>query len=268
MKKIYFILFFSVLALFSCKDSDRDNDTTVNSCDAYGAGQSYALDVFKMVHQAALSSKGITSVNLADTTTLFGCDTLIVDTTSNPMTITIRFNGICMENGNEKSGEIMATFSGKYDYLSTVVNVSFSNYIFNGYPISGTLAYNFQGIVNGNPTYGITTTEYALENSKQRMLKFSGSQQLAITAGETTATVSDDTYSISGSATGRTFEGNDYNVLIDENLVLKGNCNWISSGTATVSPENKHPRLLNFGSSCDNNGTAQIYGLSYEVVFP
>lgn len=267
MKKLNFILIFCVIVLFSCKDSDRDKDTSINSCRAYGIGQSYALDVFKMVHQAALSSKGITAAYLANSTTLFGCDTLIVDTTTNPMSITIQFNGNCIENDNQRSGEIMATFTGKYDYLGTIVSISFNNYNFNGYPVTGNISYNFQGIINGNLTYGITATNYSIKNNKERVLEFSGSQKIAISTGETTATYNDDTYSISGTATGRTFEGNDYSVLIDENLTLKGNCNWVNSGVATVSPENKQPRLLNFGSSCDNNGTAQIYGISYEVIF-
>lgn len=268
MKSLNFILILSALALFSCKDSDRDNDTTVNSCEAYGTGQSYAYDVFKMVHQAALSSKGITAANLADTTSLFGCDTLIVDTTTNPMTITIHFNGMCDYKGNERTGEILTTFSGKYDNLGTVVSISFNNYYFNNYPVTGSLSYNFQGVISGNPTYGVTTTNFTIENSKGRFIKFSGGQQLAVTSGETTASFDDDTYSISGSATGMTFEGNDFSVLMEEDLTLNGNCNWVNKGVATVSPENKQPRILDFGSSCDNKGTAQIYGLSYEVVFP
>ena len=268
MKRLNFILIISVLALFSCKDSDRDQDVSINSCEAYGVGQSYAMGVFKMVHQAALSSRGIAVNNLADTTSLFGCDTLIVDTTTNPMTITIQFNGMCIYNGNEYIGEINATFSGKYDNLGTVVNISFNNYYYNSYPVNGNISCNFQGTINGNPTYGVNSSNFSIENSKNRTLTFSGGQTLEVTSGETTATFNDDTYSIRGSASGRAFEGNDFTVLIDTDLTLNGNCNWVNSGIATVSPENKQPRILDFGSSCDNKGNAQIYGLSYEVVFP
>lgn len=270
MKAYKTILVLSLAICFiGCRDSDRDKDTSINSCADFGAGQSFSLDVFKLIHQAALSSKGITNANLTNTGTLFGCDTIIVDTVSIPMTITLQFNPGCTSGGNTREGEIVASFSSKYDNLGTQVNISFTNYSFNGHPISGTQRFTFNGVLNTNPTYGVTTTAMEIRDTiNNRTLLFSGNQTLAITSGESTASFSDDTYSLSGSATGRAYAGNDFTARIDENLILKGSCTWVSAGTATISPENKQPRDLDFGSSCDNIGTARIYGLVYEVIFP
>ncbi|MCB0400505.1 MAG: hypothetical protein KDD41_00325 [Flavobacteriales bacterium] len=268
MKHLHVILILSILGLFACKESDRDQDTSINSCEDFGAAQSYAYDAFKLVHQAALSSKGITAANPAMATTLFGCDTLIVDTSSSPMSITIRFNGSCTYNTDIRTGEIIATFTGKYDNLGTQVSISFNKYTFNDYPVSGSMNYKFQGTISTNPTYAVTIQDFSMENSKNRIMTFSGSQTLSVSSGETTALFNDDTYSISGTASGRAFRGNDYSAMIEENLILKGSCKWVNSGAATVSPENKQPRFLDFGSSCDNKGSAQIYSISYEVVFP
>lgn len=268
MKKLALLPLFILIAfIFSCKDSDRDEDTSINSSRDYASGQSFVYDAFKLIHQAALSSKGITANNLADTTSLFGCDTLMVDTTTSPMMLTISNNGICLGNGSERIGEIIISFTGKYDALGNNITATFNNYLYNGYPISGSISYSFTGIINGYPTYSFSANKVKLTNSRGRTIEWSCNQTITITAGETTADYNDDTYMISGTASGMTFEGNDFTASITSDLTILGNCNWPSSGITTVSPENKDPRLLDFGSSCDNKATAKVYSLEYEVVF-
>ena len=77
MRKLVTIIITSTILFIGCKESDRDNDTTINSCQNYAIAQSYAYNIFKVVHQAALSSKGIAINHLADTTTLFGLQFLL-----------------------------------------------------------------------------------------------------------------------------------------------------------------------------------------------
>ena len=259
------LIFVLTLSIFSCKDSDRDEDTTTNSSTDYAMGQSLVYDAFKLVHQAALSSKGITAVNLADTTSLFGCDTIIVDTLASPMTMTLQFNGDCSGNGNNRTGSITATFSSKYDALGCVINISFNNYTYNEYPLSGNIFYSYNQLTGTAPTYSYNANNIIGFNGH---IEWSGNQSITVTSGETTADVSDDTYIISGSASGRSFRGNIFSAVIDVDLTLLGNCNWISSGLVTVSPENKNIRVLNFGSSCDANATVSIYSNEYQIQIP
>lgn len=268
MKKLCFLMIMSTILIAACKDSDRDTDTSINSSTDYAMAQSYVYDVFKMVHEAALSSKDITTNNLSDTTTLFGCDTLIVDTMSSPMSITIQFNGTCSNNSNSRSGSIVATFSNKYDNFGTAVNISFNNYIYNNYPINGNISYTYGGVISGVPTYNFSINQFSIKNSKELSVTFSGNQSLGIISGKTTAEFNDDTYSISGTASGRAYAGNEFNATINTNLSLLGSCKWVSSGITSVSPENKVPRNLDFGSGCDNKATAKIYTISHEIVIP
>ena len=261
MRNLKILLIATTILFVGCKDSDRDNDSSINSCEDYAMVQSYSYDIFKIVHQAALSSKGITKNNLVDTTTLFGCDTLIVDTTTSPMTITIQFNGNC----NDQTGSITAAFNDKYDNINSSVTISLNNYTYNSFPITGNIDYSFSGIINAQPNYNINFANINIKNSKERVLRWSASQTIKITSGATTADVVDDIYLINGSSTGRAFAGNDFTALVSSDLTLLGNCKWISTGSASVSPENKVPRNLNFGSGCDNKATAKIYDLSYEV---
>jgi len=250
------------ISFFSCKKSDRDEDKTTNSSTDYASVQSLAANVFKLVHQAALSSKGITSNNLADTTSLFGCDTIIVDTSSTPMKIDILFNGIC----NDKAGQITATFTTKYDTYGSTINVSFINYYVGTYPISGSLTYSFTGIINGIPTYAYNFSSFRTSNGTNFM-ELNGIQTLEIHAGETTATYSDDIYMIRGTANGITSVGNEFTASIASDLTLLGNCEWISAGLVNVTPENKSTRVLDFGSGCDNAATVNVYDINYDITF-
>jgi len=264
-----YLIFTLVIVLISCsKSSDRDEDTSTNSSTDYAMGQSAVYDAFKLVHQAANSSKGIALVNMVDVTSLFGCDTLIVDTTSNPMTITIQFNGTCTDNGIDRSGSITATFSSKYDVPGCSVGISFNNYTYKSYPLgNGTIIYNYTGLTGTSLNYSYTANNIEIV-SNNRTLWWSGNQSIMVTSGETTATVSDDSYTITGSASGSTFAGNQFSATIDVDLTLLGNCKWVGSGVVTVSPENKNPRILDFGSGCDDKVTVKIYSTEQEIVIP
>jgi hypothetical protein len=250
------------LSFFSCKKSDRDEDKTTNSSTDYASVQSIAANVFKIVHQAALSSKGIAVNNLADTTSLFGCDTLIIDTNTTPMKIDIIFNGVC----NDKSGKIAATFTTKYDTYGSTINVSFINYYIGSYPVSGSLTYSYTGIINGIPTYSYNFSSFRTSKGTN-FIELNGIQTLEIHAGETTASYSDDTYMVRGTANGITSAGNEFKASIVSDLTLLGNCEWISAGVVNVTPENKSTRVLDFGSGCDNAATVNVYDIKYDIIF-
>ncbi len=270
MKRLNTLLIIAItLTLFGCsKNSDRNEDTTTNSSVDYAFGQAVVYDAFKLVHQAANSSKGISLVNLADTSSLFGCDTLIVDTVSNPMTITIQFNGNCTGNDVDRTGSITATFTNKYDVLGSAVGISFNNYTYNRYQIgTGTITYSYTGLNGTSPTYSYAVNNLDIVNVS-KTIRWSGNQNVTIGSGETTAIVTDDSYIISGSASGSTYAGNEFSALIDTDLTLLGNCLWVGSGVVTVTPENKNPRTLNFGSGCDGNAMVRIYSIEQEIVIP
>ncbi len=267
MKK-FGIIFLVIITIASCKKSTRDKDTTTNSCVDYAVGQNMVNDVFKIVHQAANSSKGIAMVSLLDSNSIFGCDTLIVDTLANPKSIIIRFNANCTANGITRNGEIIATFSSKYDVAGCNVNVSFNNYTQGSYTVSsGTISYIYNGLVNSLPNYSFNVNTFTITDANQKSIRWSGNQLINITAGETTATFLDDNYTISGIANGSTFQGNTFNATITSNLTLAGNCNWVATGTVNVSPENKELRVLTFGSGCDNKANVSLYNINYEITF-
>lgn len=268
MKKIFFFTLAFTLVFYGCKKSDRDDDSSTNSSEDFALSTGLVFDVFKIIHQASNTSQGIVNTTITDSTSVLGCDTIIFDGVSNPKTLRVNFNN-CNSSSSTRSGYIDASYNGFYDDVGTVTTVSLSNYILNDFAfVSGTITYQYNGIVNNYPMYTFTFNEVKIQNKQNQKIFFSGSYQLSIISGETTPQFNDDIYEISGATTGRAFKGNSFTAQTSTKLTLNGNCNYISSGTALVTPETKSPRTLDYGSSCDNKITVTIYNINYELEMP
>ncbi|MCB9360056.1 MAG: hypothetical protein H6587_00850 [Flavobacteriales bacterium] len=267
MKKLFLIALACCFTIVGCKKSDRDDDTSTNSSEDYAFSTGLVYDVFKIVHQASNTSQGIVSSTTVDSTSVFGCDTIIFDGSTTPKTLSINFNNC--SSSNSRNGYINASYNGFYDDLGTVTTISFNDYILNDFTfIAGTISYQYNGIVNNFPTYTITFNEVKIRNNQNQKIFYSGSYQLAIIDGEATPLFNDDVYEITGSTTGRVFKGNAFSAQVVDKLTINGNCEWVSSGQALVKPESKTTRTLNFGSSCDNKITVTLYDINYELEMP
>ena len=269
MKKNYFIILIVTIVFLGCKKSDRDEDKTTNTSEDVAFSTNLVYDVFKTIHQAAYSSSGIVTSTTTDTNTVFNCDTITVNTLSNPKTLTIKFNPNCTANGIIRNGSLSASFNGFYDNVGTITTLVFSDFGYNGFTIiSGTMSYQYVGLTDSFPTYSLTFNELKIQNTLNQKIFYSGNHQLQIIQGKSTPEISDDVYTISGSNTGMAFKGNGFSSQITTNLNLAGNCNWINSGIVTVKPVNLPTRTLNFGSGCDSKINVTIYENNYELVIP
>lgn len=269
MKKGSFIILIVTVVLLGCKKSDRDEDVTTNSSADVAFSTNLVYDVFKTIHQAAYSSSGIVSSTTMDTNTVFNCDTITVDTLSNPKTLTIKFNSNCNYNGIVRNGSLSASFNGFYDNTGTTTTLVFSDFSYNGFTvISGSMSYQYIGLTDSFPTYSISFNELKILNTNNQKIFYSGNHQLRVIQGKSTIETSDDIYSISGSNTGIAFKGNSFTSQITTDLNLAGNCNWINSGIVDVKPNNLTTRILNFGSGCDDKINVSIYENNYELVIP
>jgi hypothetical protein len=268
MKKLFLIALASCFIFIGCKKSDRDDDTSTNSTEDYAFSTSLVYDIFKTIHQASSTSQGIVSSTTVDSTSVFGCDTIIFDGSTNPKTLSVNFNN-CSSSTDTRNGSINVSYNGLYDVLGTVTTISFNDYTFNDFAfVSGTISYQYNGLVNNYPTYSITFNEVKIRNNQNQKVFYSGSYQLAIIDGGLTPLFNDDVYEITGSTTGRVFKGNAFSAQIVDKLTINGNCNWVSSGQALVKPESKTTRALNFGSGCDNKITVTLYDINYELEMP
>lgn len=273
MKKMSLVIVIIPLTIgmlfLSCKKSDRDSDTTTYTSEDVAFATNLFYTVFKTVHQAANYSQGIVSSTSINSTTVFNCDTITVDTLSSPKLLNINFNTNCTSGGIVRNGSLTASINGYYDSPGAVTTISVNNFTYNDVTVfSGTISYQYLGLIESYPAYSITFNELKIVNKYNQKIFFSGNHQLQIIIGDSTPEISDDIYSISGSNTGMAFKGNSFSSQITTKLNLSGNCNWISSGIVTVVPNNKPSRILNFGNGCDNKITVSVYENNYELEIP
>lgn len=269
MNKKHLLLLVVIIGMFSCKESDRDEDKSTYTSADVAFATNVAYDIFKTVYKAANSSQGIVTTASIDTNSVFGCDTITKDTTTNPKWLQIKFNTNCTSSNIIRNGKLYVTFNGYFNTAGTTANLAIYDFSYNDYRVyDGSISYKYEGLTDSFPTYTVTFTDLKIINSVSQKIVYSGSHKLQIIQGQNTQTISDDLYSISGSNSGRVFKGNGFSSQIITNLSLAGNCNWIGSGAVTVKPENKPTRALDFGAGCDNKINVKVYDINYELELP
>ena len=79
----------------------------------------------------------------------------------------------------------------------------------------------------------------------------------------------DDVYSITGTASGTSFDGTQFSSNITNPLIFALNCRWVEKGTIEFIPSDKITRTIDFGNGdCDNDATISIAGLSFNIKLP
>lgn len=263
-----------MVILFSCqKDSNSSSDPNqaeaVSLSTANSNSETLYDDAFNVVLQDGENNNvaGRESSDEGITT----CATVTLnpaDFTTFPKTMTIDFGSGCTSSdGVTRSGSITATMSGKIRTAGTTISVTFNNYYVNNYKIEGTYSITNNGgtglnfttqVSNGKITYPGDTTYYM----------YSGTHTLAQTAGSSTATFTDDSFSITGSSTVSSSAGNNLNVNITTPLVKNAGCKNIVSGIEQFT-YNNISGSLNFGDgTCDNLAVLTVGPSTQTITLP
>lgn len=266
MKKFLLILLVIPFA-FGCKKSDRDNDDKVLTSQDVATVNGLVYNAFKLVHQASLTTNGISS-SFSDSTNVLGCDT-IVNTSGSNLSIRMDFDSGCSYNGYTYSGSIWVNYSGMYDSPSSVASVYLFDFIVNGYTfLDGGFTITNKDTMDGFHNYQLKFNELKIRNNYNQKVFYSGTQNITQLEGDTTATFTDDLFKISGHISGRAFTGNLFSAEILTDLNYSGNCNWISSGEVKITPNTKNSRILDYGSSCDNMATVTVFEITTDIELP
>ncbi len=257
------VLFFSLI-YSSCKKSDRDEDKDTTSASDNSIAENAFAGIFKSIGEFTDS----TSLLRASSCATFTVDS--IGTNSWPKTLTIDYgttNCLC-HDGNYRRGKIYASFTGRYRDSLTVITITLQNYYHNDNLITvGTHTITNNGHnSSGNLTYSINVQNASITTSKGT-ITWNSTRTREWIAGESTLFDPwDDVYLITGSADGRALNGNTFTVTINTALRVALNCQWIESGSFTITPQNVAPRFLDFGNgACDNAATVTINGSTYNI---
>jgi hypothetical protein len=261
--------------LTSCRKDGLDAD--IESAENNALSESTFNDVTTLVDQSVSSGNvllgvnGGSSVNNDQNGLGSDCATVTLDTVSSPRSVTIDFgttNCVC-KDGRNRRGKINATYTGRYRASGTVITISFDNYFVNDNQVKGTKKITNNGYNNaGHLVYSVEVTGQINKANNGGTISWTSTRQREWVAGENTPLVlTDDTYSITGTASGTNSSGVSYTINITQPLVRAMSCRWFESGKLEVTPDGKATRTLDYGNNgCDANATVTILNKTYPIV--
>jgi hypothetical protein len=187
--------------------------------------------------------------------------------------------GTLCNDGRTRSGQLIVKYTGKYRTAGTIIQTTTQNYFVNGKQIIGC-----RTVKNTNGTV-LTVLDSALPDSTgyaQIIYPNGGgtttwrsARVRTWTAGSSTTTLSDDIYSISGSADGVSKGGKAYtmDIPVANPLIVRLDCyltyyTYMPSGGKINIVTTEGTRTIDYGNgtSCDRNITfTAIDGKSYEL---
>jgi len=262
MKKLPSILLGTVFLLAACrKDKEAKTDRAVDIDNS--RSENLFSDLFKVVDQTASNETGIRD-------NIIGCiDTIIVDSTANPMTMLIDFgeDNCVGEDGRIRKGQILATFTGRYRDEGSVITVTPQNYTVNGYLLQGTkVITNLGPNSDDDVQFSIQVNGSITAPSGQSVSAWQSNRTRTWIEGNTTLTPWDDAYLITGSGNGTSSNGTPFSVNITSPLRAEVGCPWLVSGIFQVSPQDMEVRTINFGNGDCNSGlSVNVAGQTYQI---
>lgn len=250
-KNSYWVLVvFALIAVVSCRKDRKEtlsNTITVDNSTA----ENLFSDLYKVVDQVSSNEDGIREDEI-------GCiDTIIVDTVSTPHSVLIDFGtDDCVgEDGRIRKGQIYVTYTGRYREEGTVITATPQNYTINGYGLAGTKTItNLGENADGQMQFSIVVDGSLTAPGNAWTSQWSSNRTRTWIGGQSTLTIWDDVYEITGTASGVNRNGVNYNITIVTPLRAEVGCRWIVSGTMVLSPQDYDPRTIDFGNGECNNG--------------
>lgn len=281
MKKLI-LLPAAIIALtwFSCK-KDKEETLEYDTQTAYDNSLADGLfnDVNNIANQALSGSLSTyRGGQSGEETLLSACATVTLtpDSSGSGGTATVDFGSIpcrCRDNRFRK-GIISVRYTGAYRDSGTVITTTFNNYYVGLdstalYKVEGTKTVTNKGRNSANNTwFSINVSNARVTSPSGTSMTWNSTRQREWIAGQSTTSIwSDDTYSITGSASGTNFAGTAFTVSITSPLIFSLDCAYIKQGKFDLTPSGKPTRSFDYGSgTCDALATVTVNGRTFNIV--
>jgi hypothetical protein len=279
-KFLFMLLAASMVAFSACKkEEDSIAPTEITALERLN-GSNYAnsknlfLEAYKMVEIEAQKEPTLNGLVGGGSEARNTCPTVSASSPGNtfPKTLTLDFSTGCTTlSGKTASGKIIAVFSGAIKQKGTNITVTFQNFTYNGYTLSGTyvLVYTSATGLTAQITDGKIVTPDAKTITYQGSFTFIQTEGMGTTYAQNgEAGILEDVYSITGSGSGTDQTGKTY-VTITTPLIKKLNCEWITTGVIEIKATGAATKNLDFGAgTCDNMATLRVGLLSTPITLP
>jgi hypothetical protein len=280
-KKITYLLLVGMvtgsLYFTSCKKKEiNEKDTDTASASDQSLASSTVNDLTSISDEAG-RNYSVQSFKTADAEGLLAtsCAIVTVDTLTAAKTITVNFgatNCLC-NDGRNRRGLVILSFTGKYRDSLTVITVTPQNYFVNDNQVSGSKTITNKGHNAAHHlVYEINANMTITKANGGGTISCSSLRQREWIAGESTLAWSDDMYSITGTANGTTSNSNSFTSIIISPLIRNmaiGCRKHFTQGILEHTPSGKAMRTIDYGNgTCDDQATVTINGNTYTVTLP
>lgn len=257
--------------LTSCRKDDHNPESLM---DQFLESESENEEITHFEDQSAescMSHSDATPVELSDALSSSRCVTVTRDTVSVPRRITLDYgtvNCLCRD-GKYRRGIVYIDYTGQRGTPGSTAQMTFSGYYVNNRGISGTRNLAFALNAAGNPErvaqFNLTITRPNGGGSMTRQ----GQRVREMIAGDSTLTLLDDVYLISGYGSGTGSNGSSYNHTVVTPLRREGSCRWLVSGSIEFRRNNLATRTLDYGNgTCDNQATLSQGSRTRTITLP
>ena len=260
----------------SCRKRDQEEVDKDTSGAADQSLASSSVNDLTSISDEAARTYTVSSFKTTETNAILSsCATITYDTLLAAKTITVNFGTTnCLGNdGRYRRGIITIAFTGKYRDSLTLITVTPVGYFVNDNQITGTKTIKNKGHnASNNLVYEITANINVIKANNGGTISWQSARQREWTGGENTLIWSDDVYSITGSASGTTSNGNTFSSVITSPLIRKmliGCRRHFVQGKLEHTPGGKATRYIDFGNgACDDQATVTINGNTYTINLP
>ena len=241
--------------MYSCEEAKIIETNTIASQD-YLFAEDILNDLERVVEDAFIPNSNqdcwfyqVGDLNSSDS------DTIIIDFGDGEPSSCVKYNKL-------RRGQIVIVYTGQYkDSLSETL-VTFNNYYVNNNWIQGKKMIQNNGRdQNGKVNLKIIDT---INITGEKTISIISNKNRIWNNGYYTDTYDDDKYSINGSAHGNSSNGQDYTVIISENLLVNISCINENSclttdGQIEIIPLGYDSRYVDYGDGdCDCNATVTL----------
>jgi len=263
----------SLSFLASCKkDKAEADDDATTTADQFQEAEGVSSDV-DVISDIAVETHSanfrLGSGNTAgDPFGIQSCATVTNDTVA--QVVTVDFGSGCTgHDGRTRSGQIIIHYSGGTYFTPGFRRVvTFNNYYVNSRHLEGTRTITNNGNNQaGHLNWTVNAVNMKVTRPNGVYHVWNSLRNREMTAGDTLlSNPLDDVYSITGTASGSNSNGNSCSATITNPLIKRGDCQWIVSGTVSITPSSRPMRTLDFGNgNCDDVATVTLNGTAHII---
>ncbi|MEZ4936749.1 MAG: hypothetical protein R2799_04065 [Crocinitomicaceae bacterium] len=200
------------------------------------------------------------------------CATITIDTSSNPKVIVIDFgttNCLC-DDGKNRRGAIVTTFTGPYGQTGTVITHTPQDYYVNDYKVEGTKVVTNNGNDgNGNPYFTVDIDGTITKPTGEVFTYMSDRVRTWVQGHDTPLNIFDDEYTITGTASGTNDQGGSYSINTVSPVYYIVGCKYPVSGQLNIDLSSlNHDIGVDYGNgNCDWSFVATYRGRTYTIFY-